>query len=152
MLPLRSCAVGLHTSCRVPLRRVVQPRVTRRTAHRAPPAAWTAQSRPDDSYSWPGHDKFDAEDDRHDKPPLPLPELSASKTVTLVRHGQSEWNTYGRIQGSSDDSLLTRKGEKQAKAARQQVQPQTRNPCIRTQAQQHAASFVLRCNVPTCTI
>lgn len=74
-----------------------------------------------DDYSWPGRDEFDAEGDRQDKPPLALPALSHGKTVTLVRHGQSQWNASGRIQGSSNLSLLTDKGRQQADAARQQV-------------------------------
>lgn len=74
-----------------------------------------------DKYIWPGHDQFDAEGDRQDKPPLPLPRLRTAKTITLVRHGQSQWNASGRIQGSCDLSLLTDKGRKQAEAARQQV-------------------------------
>lgn len=74
-----------------------------------------------DDYTWPGHDAFDAEGDRQDKPPLPLPRLRIGKTVTLVRHGQSQWNASGRIQGSCDLSLLTDKGQRQAEAARQQV-------------------------------
>ena len=37
-----------------------------------------------------------------------------ARRVTLVRHGQSTWNAAGRIQGSSDESVLTAKGEAQA--------------------------------------
>ena len=74
-----------------------------------------------DDYIWPGHDAFDAEGDRQDEPPLPLPRLRTGKTITLVRHGQSQWNASGRIQGSCDLSLLTDKGRDQAEAARQQV-------------------------------
>ena len=37
--------------------------------------------------------------------------------VTLVRHGQSTWNAEGRMQGSSDVSVLTAKGEAQAREA-----------------------------------
>ena len=74
-----------------------------------------------DNYTWPGHDAFDVEGDRQDKPPLPLPRLRTGKTITLVRHGQSQWNASGRIQGSCDLSLLTDKGRRQAEAARQQV-------------------------------
>lgn len=121
MLPPRSCAVCLQASCHVP-RRIMRPHVTRRTATRAPPPASAVTDKTADSYTWPGHDDFDAEDDRHDEPPLPLPELAAAKTVTLVRHGQSQWNASGRIQGSCDLSLLTDKGWKQAEAACQQVQ------------------------------
>ena len=35
----------------------------------------------------------------------------------LVRHGQSTWNAEGRIQGSSDISVLTEKGKRQAREA-----------------------------------
>jgi len=35
-----------------------------------------------------------------------------------VRHGQSTWNEEGRIQGSSDFSVLTAKGESQAETSR----------------------------------
>ncbi|KAL6762074.1 phosphoglycerate mutase [Haematococcus lacustris] len=55
-------------------------------------------------------------DDRHDAPPLPLPALTALKTVTIVRHGQSTWNAESRVQGSSDQSVLTDKGIAQARA------------------------------------
>ena len=34
------------------------------------------------------------------------------------RHGQSTWNAEGRIQGSSDLSVLTPKGESQAETSR----------------------------------
>ena len=40
--------------------------------------------------------------------------VDSEKRVTLVRHGQSTWNEEGRIQGSSDLSVLTAKGEAQA--------------------------------------
>jgi broad specificity phosphatase PhoE len=50
-----------------------------------------------------------------------LPSVSSPKTVTLVRHGQSTWNEEGRIQGSSDFSVLTRKGEAQAERTRQML-------------------------------
>ncbi|CAA6660729.1 unnamed protein product [Spirodela intermedia] len=41
--------------------------------------------------------------------------------VVLVRHGQSTWNEEGRIQGSSDHSVLTPKGESQAETSRQML-------------------------------
>jgi probable phosphoglycerate mutase len=41
--------------------------------------------------------------------------------VVLVRHGQSTWNEEGRIQGSSDFSVLTKKGESQAEISRQML-------------------------------
>ena len=36
-----------------------------------------------------------------------------TSTIYLVRHGETEWNTEGRLQGQKD-SFLTAKGEKQA--------------------------------------
>jgi hypothetical protein len=42
-------------------------------------------------------------------------------TITLVRHGQSTWNEAGRMQGSSDESVLTPRGRAQAAAARDAV-------------------------------
>lgn len=40
--------------------------------------------------------------------------LSAPKKVTLVRHGLSSWNEESRVQGSSDLSVLTETGVRQA--------------------------------------
>ncbi|EXB53696.1 hypothetical protein L484_008980 [Morus notabilis] len=51
----------------------------------------------------------------------PFPEIKAAKRVVLVRHGQSTWNEEGRIQGSSDFSVLTNKGEAQAETSRQML-------------------------------
>lgn len=48
----------------------------------------------------------------------PFPSIRAAKRVVLVRHGQSTWNEEGRIQGSSDFSVLTAKGESQAETSR----------------------------------
>ena len=39
----------------------------------------------------------------------------------LVRHGQSTWTAEGRIQGSSDISVLTEKGKRQAREAAELV-------------------------------
>ncbi|PWA65716.1 phosphoglycerate/bisphosphoglycerate mutase family protein [Artemisia annua] len=50
-----------------------------------------------------------------------FPPLKAAKRVVLVRHGQSTWNAEGRIQGSSDYSILTNKGEAQAEMSRQML-------------------------------
>jgi hypothetical protein len=47
--------------------------------------------------------------------------LKTAKRVVLVRHGQSTWNAEGRIQGSSDFSVLTKKGESQAETSRQML-------------------------------
>ncbi|KAK9153775.1 hypothetical protein Sjap_001255 [Stephania japonica] len=51
----------------------------------------------------------------------PFPPIKAAKRVVLVRHGQSTWNEEGRIQGSSDFSVLTQKGESQAETSRQML-------------------------------
>ncbi|KAL5204155.1 hypothetical protein ABZP36_009026 [Zizania latifolia] len=52
------------------------------------------------------------------RPGARLPPLREAKRVVLVRHGQSTWNAEGRIQGSSDISVLTPKGESQAETSR----------------------------------
>ncbi|PKA47272.1 serine/threonine-protein phosphatase PGAM5 [Apostasia shenzhenica] len=44
--------------------------------------------------------------------------LSSSKKVTLVRHGLSSWNEESRVQGSSNLSILTETGAKQAEKCR----------------------------------
>ncbi|KAK9938767.1 hypothetical protein M0R45_015488 [Rubus argutus] len=51
----------------------------------------------------------------------PFPAVKAAKRVVLVRHGQSTWNEEGRIQGSSNFSVLTKKGEAQAQTSRQML-------------------------------
>ncbi|KAG5248042.1 2-carboxy-D-arabinitol-1-phosphatase [Salix suchowensis] len=51
----------------------------------------------------------------------PFPSIKEAKRVVLVRHGQSTWNEEGRIQGSSDFSVLTKKGEGQAETSRQML-------------------------------
>lgn len=70
---------------------------------------------------WTGSDEYTALNDRRDLPPLPLPPLAARKRVLLVRHGQSTWNAEGRIQGSSDLSVLSDKGVAQAQRTRDMV-------------------------------
>lgn len=45
--------------------------------------------------------------------------LDSPKKVTLVRHGLSSWNLESRVQGSSDDSVLTDTGVKQAERCRE---------------------------------
>ena len=71
---------------------------------------------------WTGDDEFSSLDDRRDEPPIPLPEcLEKELLVVLVRHGQSTWNADGRMQGSSDFSVLTEKGLTQALATRDLV-------------------------------
>ncbi|KAG0484970.1 hypothetical protein HPP92_009049 [Vanilla planifolia] len=54
------------------------------------------------------------------KTPL-FPPIGTAKRVVLVRHGQSTWNEEGRIQGSSNNSVLTVKGESQAETSRQML-------------------------------
>ncbi|KAG0454602.1 hypothetical protein HPP92_023894 [Vanilla planifolia] len=44
--------------------------------------------------------------------------LSSTKKVTLVRHGLSSWNEEDRVQGSSNLSVLTETGVKQAERCR----------------------------------
>ncbi|XWS73957.1 hypothetical protein CRYUN_Cryun02cG0174100 [Craigia yunnanensis] len=52
---------------------------------------------------------------------VPFPPIKAANRVVLVRHGQSTWNEEGRIQGSSNFSVLTKKGEAQAETSRQML-------------------------------
>ncbi|EPS73846.1 hypothetical protein M569_00909, partial [Genlisea aurea] len=56
--------------------------------------------------------------------------LKAAKRVVLVRHGQSTWNAEGRIQGSSDFSVLTDKGESQAETSRQMLLDDSFDVCF----------------------
>ncbi|KAJ6793733.1 putative 2-carboxy-D-arabinitol-1-phosphatase [Iris pallida] len=58
-------------------------------------------------------------------PPIPNP-----KRVVLVRHGQSTWNEEGRIQGSSNFSVLTPKGESQAHTSRQMLLSDSFDVCF----------------------
>ncbi|KAG6477122.1 2-carboxy-D-arabinitol-1-phosphatase-like [Zingiber officinale] len=59
-----------------------------------------------------------------------LPSLREAKRVVLVRHGQSTWNEEGRIQGSSDYSVLTSKGESQAETSRQMLLTDSFDVCF----------------------
>ncbi|KAI3450678.1 hypothetical protein Pfo_007343 [Paulownia fortunei] len=59
-----------------------------------------------------------------------LPPVKAAKRVVLVRHGQSTWNAEGRIQGSSDFSVLTHKGESQAETSRQMLLDDSFDVCF----------------------
>ncbi|KAE9620601.1 putative 2-carboxy-D-arabinitol-1-phosphatase [Lupinus albus] len=52
---------------------------------------------------------------------LTFPPIRAVMRVVLVRHGQSTWNAEGRIQGSSNFSVLTNKGHSQAETSRQML-------------------------------
>jgi len=46
-----------------------------------------------------------------------MPERSAETTVILVRHGETEWNLSGRIQGHSDSAMTTLGGEQGRRVA-----------------------------------
>ncbi|KAL2455005.1 Phosphoglycerate mutase [Abeliophyllum distichum] len=61
---------------------------------------------------------------------ITLPPIRAAKRVVLVRHGQSTWNAEGRIQGSSDFSVLTQKGEAQAETSRQMLLDDSFDVCF----------------------
>ena len=50
--------------------------------------------------------------------------------MVLVRHGQSTWNAEGRIQGSSDFSVLTPKGESQAVTSRLMLMSDSFDACF----------------------
>ncbi|RZC82309.1 hypothetical protein C5167_045098 [Papaver somniferum] len=60
----------------------------------------------------------------------PFPPIKSAKRVVLVRHGQSTWNEEGRIQGSSNYSVLTKKGESQAETSRQMLANDTFDVCF----------------------
>ena len=62
--------------------------------------------------------------DREDAPPLQLPAINSPKRIVLVRHGQSTWNAEGRVQGSSNFSYLTKRGQAQADTTRILVRQQ----------------------------
>ncbi|GJN06995.1 hypothetical protein PR202_ga24780 [Eleusine coracana subsp. coracana] len=64
------------------------------------------------------------------RPGASLPPLREAKRVVLVRHGQSTWNAEGRIQGSSDVSVLTPKGESQAETSRQMLLSDSFDACF----------------------
>ena len=54
------------------------------------------------------------------------------KSITLVRHGQSTWNEQGRIQGSSNISVLTELGESQALKAGEYLKEDRFEYCLRS--------------------
>ncbi|KAK4607673.1 hypothetical protein RGQ29_001482 [Quercus rubra] len=60
----------------------------------------------------------------------PFLPIKSAKRVILVRHGQSTWNEEGRIQGSSDFSVLTKKGEAQAETSRQMLIDDSFDACF----------------------
>ena len=78
----------------------------------------TAEEVTEQDFTWKGSDSFSELGDRRDQTPLPLPHVSETKRVVLVRHGQSTWNAEGRIQGSTDFAELTQKGRAQADTTR----------------------------------
>lgn len=113
----RSCTIP--ASCSGPWDKHV-PRCSAEPATAADSAA-AAEDEDIPGWSWAGWDEFTPLGDRVDAPPLPLPTVARGKRVVLVRHGQSTWNARNRIQGSSNFSVLTEKGEGQAQAAQQLV-------------------------------
>ncbi|XP_030543662.2 probable 2-carboxy-D-arabinitol-1-phosphatase [Rhodamnia argentea] len=56
--------------------------------------------------------------------------LDSSKKVTLVRHGLSSWNEESRVQGSSNLSVLTETGVKQAERCRQALSDMHFDQCF----------------------
>lgn len=73
------------------------------------------------SYQWTGEDEFTGLDDRRELDPILLPTISTHKRIVLVRHGQSTWNAEGRIQGSTNFAVLTKKGQDQAATTHEMV-------------------------------
>ncbi|GJP62938.1 hypothetical protein CLOP_g20001 [Closterium sp. NIES-67] len=67
-----------------------------------------------------------------------FPVIKEAKRVVLVRHGESTWNATGRIQGSSDFSVLTAKGESQAETSRQMLAADSFDLCFHSPLQRSA--------------
>ncbi|CAI6006925.1 unnamed protein product [Closterium sp. NIES-65] len=67
-----------------------------------------------------------------------FPVIKEAKRVVLVRHGESTWNATGRIQGSSDFSVLTAKGESQAETSRQMLAADSFDVCFHSPLQRSA--------------
>lgn len=80
-----------------------------------------ADEKPLDDYVWDGTDEFEGLEDRRDLPPVALPPITGFREVVLIRHGQSTWNKAKRIQGSSNVSVLSEEGVRQAEVARDKV-------------------------------
>ncbi|KAH7561189.1 hypothetical protein JRO89_XS10G0188300 [Xanthoceras sorbifolium] len=76
----------------------------------------------------------------------PFPVIRTAKRVVLVRHGQSTWNEEGRIQGSSDFSVLTKKGEAQAETSRQMLLDDSFNACFSRCVRKRESSFEVGLN------
>ncbi|KAH7682226.1 Histidine phosphatase superfamily clade-1 protein [Dioscorea alata] len=56
--------------------------------------------------------------------------MPSSKRVTLIRHGLSTWNEQSRVQGSSNLSILTETGIKQAERCRNSLVNMTFDACF----------------------
>ncbi|KAF9672342.1 hypothetical protein SADUNF_Sadunf11G0031400 [Salix dunnii] len=56
--------------------------------------------------------------------------LSSSKKVTIVRHGLSSWNEESRVQGSSNLSVLTETGVRQAERCRKALENMYFDQCF----------------------
>eukprot|EP00271_Cylindrocystis_brebissonii_P015575 TRINITY_DN38507_c0_g1_i1.p1 TRINITY_DN38507_c0_g1~~TRINITY_DN38507_c0_g1_i1.p1 ORF type:complete len:603 (+),score=73.93 TRINITY_DN38507_c0_g1_i1:124-1932(+) len=67
-----------------------------------------------------------------------LPNIDVAKRVVLVRHGESTWNATGRIQGSSDFSVLTAKGNDQAETSRLMLSADKFDVCFHSPLQRSA--------------
>lgn len=74
-----------------------------------------------------------------------VPVVREGKRVVLVRHGESTWNATGRIQGSSNFSELTAKGEDQAETSRQMLAQDTFDVCFHRYHSNHGV-LILRMN------
>lgn len=57
---------------------------------------------------------------------------STRRAFTFVRHGQSTWNEEGRIQGSSNFSVLTAKGQAQANLTKDVIALDEFDVCLRS--------------------
>lgn len=93
-------------------------------------------------------DEFSSLGDRHDQQPLALPPISSPRRIVLVRHGQSTWNAEGRMQGSSDLSVLTEKGKQQAQATAEYVRPLYLSSCSQTSTSHTLSSSLSHPRVP----
>lgn len=73
---------------------------------------------------------MDEREPKSSSPAVDFPAIKSAKRVVLVRHGQSTWNAEGRIQGSSNFSVLTTKGESQAETSRQMLLDDSFDVCF----------------------
>ncbi|KAG0558299.1 hypothetical protein KC19_10G017300 [Ceratodon purpureus] len=62
--------------------------------------------------------------------PLTPKPMENAKTVVLVRHGLSSWNEEGRVQGSSDKSILSEVGRMQALRVRESLSTMKFDKCF----------------------